>query len=200
MFGTKIGSLHVLLVADDGTLSFHKGFQKFRLSKTGITCITWPKSDFMFVSSSDSGIALLDCRYDESNTLSDLLVRQRVKVNQASLPIQNCFSRSDGGYLVSGGEDDLVHIYNLEDEKHERLTQHDSAVIAVAINVEDTVLASGDAKGSICLWRRVKPLNQDGPGGPCDAAEQKMDRYKSAAAKSRKSMAVIPRKSMAVLK
>jgi len=60
--------------------------------------------------------------------------------------------------LISGSENKEVYIYSLAkglDYKMQYLKHHQVPVVAVAVNFQDTLLASADSLGRIMLWRRM---------------------------------------------
>ena len=74
-------------------------------------------------------------------------------------PLKCCYSPSGQGYLISGSEDKDVYIYSLAQDmnyKMQRLRLHHACVVAVAVNLQDTLLASADAMGRIDFWRRIE--------------------------------------------
>jgi len=159
--GTKNGSIHVLETTDQHTLRF-----KFKqhLSRGGVTHITFVKKNAenpnpcLLVNTADSSLSIVDCTYSPPGVLSNLTVRHRVKVAHSLLPLKNCYSPNGTGYLISGSEDKEVYIYALgkgAEYKLQLLKHHEVPVVAVALNEQDTLLASGDSLGRIVLWRRM---------------------------------------------
>merc|ERR1712100_803213 len=93
-----------------------------------------------------------------AGVLTNLAVRHRVRVAHSLLPLKSCYSPSGQGYMISGSEDKEVYIYSLAKSskyKLQNLKHHQVPVIAVAVNLQDTILASADALGKIVLWRRM---------------------------------------------
>ena len=161
MAGTKNGSIHVLEACDNSTLRFKF---KLQLSRGGITCIAFVSAQnsqppCLLVNSSDSSVTIVDCMYGApGNVLINLNVRHRVKVAHSLLPLKCCFSPSDNGYLISGSEDKGVYVFSLSkasNYKMQLLQHHQVPVVAVASNLQDTLLASADSLGRIVLWRRL---------------------------------------------
>merc|ERR1719160_1941092 len=159
--GTKNGSIHVLEASDASSLKF-----KFKVSLTrgGVTCITFVPAVHgmpagLLVNTSDSSVTIIDCSYGPpSGELQNLTVRHRVKVAHSLLPLKCCYSPSGQGYLISGSEDKEVYIYSLakgSNYKMQYLKHHQVPVVAVAVNFQDTLLASADSLGRIVLWRRM---------------------------------------------
>ena len=161
MAGTKNGTIHVLEACDNATLRFKF---KLQLARGGITSITFVSATNgnpprLLVNSSDSSVSIVDCMYGSpGNVLINLNVRHRVKVAHSLLPLKSCFSPSDSGYLISGSEDKGVYVFSLakgSNYKMHVLHHHQVPVVAVASNLQDTLLASADSLGRIVLWRRL---------------------------------------------
>lgn len=160
--GTKAGSMHVFEATDSSSLMFK--FQ-IELSNGSVSCITFVPAahqnrPFLLVNTSDSSVTIVDCIYEPpSGVLTNLSVRHHVTVAHSLLPIKSCYSPSEGGFLISGSEDNEVYICSLacgSNYKVEHLRHHEAPVVAVAVNKGDTLLASGDAHGRIVLWRRMR--------------------------------------------
>jgi len=159
--GTKNGSIHVLEASDSSTLKFKF---KVQLARGGVTCITFVPTNYgqppcLLVNTSDSSATIIDCTYGSpAGVLTNLAVRHRVRVAHSLLPLKCCYSPSGQGYLISGSEDKEVYIYNLGKGTNYRmqyLKHHQVPVVAVAVNIQDTLLASADSLGRIVLWRRM---------------------------------------------
>mmetsp|Transcript_41452 Transcript_41452/g.119997 ORF Transcript_41452/g.119997 Transcript_41452/m.119997 type:complete len:1693 (+) Transcript_41452:127-5205(+) len=159
--GTKSGSIHVLEASDSSTLKFKF---KVQLARGGVTCITFVPASYgqpacLLVNTSDSSATIIDCNYGPpAGVLTNLVVRQRVRVAHSLLPLKCCYSPSGHGYLISGSEDKEVYIYSLAKGSTYRmqyLKHHQVPVVAVAVNLQDTLLASADSLGRIVLWRRI---------------------------------------------
>eukprot|EP00929_Paragymnodinium_shiwhaense_P105640 TRINITY_DN7068_c0_g2_i3.p1 TRINITY_DN7068_c0_g2~~TRINITY_DN7068_c0_g2_i3.p1 ORF type:complete len:1669 (+),score=441.76 TRINITY_DN7068_c0_g2_i3:89-5095(+) len=167
VLGTRAGMLHGLDCkrCDEATAQFELKFcvQKFNLSKAGITCITFvgamgEHTPRLLVNTWDSSVAILGCMYDSSNRLTSFHVINRLKTVHSALPVQNCFSPGNeacrDGFVISGSEDNKVYIYNLCDYRLQHLKVHKAPVMAVSINTSNTLLATADSSGLVCLWRR----------------------------------------------
>jgi len=157
--GTKSGSIHVLEASDSTTLKFKF---KVNLARGGVTCITFVPAAHgqppcLLVNTSDCSATIIDCTYGQG-VLTNLTVRHRVRVAHELLPLKNCYSPSGQGYLISGSENKEVHIYALgkgTNYKMQYLKHHQVPVVAVSVNLQDTLLASADSLGRIVLWRRM---------------------------------------------
>mmetsp|Transcript_6328 Transcript_6328/g.11222 ORF Transcript_6328/g.11222 Transcript_6328/m.11222 type:complete len:1708 (-) Transcript_6328:148-5271(-) len=158
--GTKNGSIHVLEASDSNSLKFKF---KVQLARGGVTCITFVGAAYgqpacLLVNTSDSSATIIDCIYAPGGSLTNLSVRHRVRVAHSLLPLKCCYSPSGQGYLISGSEDKEVYIYSLakgSNYKMMYLKYHQVPVVAVAVNMQDTLLASADSLGRIVLWRRM---------------------------------------------
>mmetsp|Transcript_70275 Transcript_70275/g.168404 ORF Transcript_70275/g.168404 Transcript_70275/m.168404 type:complete len:1729 (+) Transcript_70275:106-5292(+) len=159
--GTKNGSIHVLEASDSSTLKFKF---KVQLARGGVTCITFVPAAYgqppcLLVNTSDSSATIIDCTYGPpAGVLTNLAVRHRVRIAHSLLPLKCCYSPSGQGYLISGSEDKEVYIYSLakgQNYKIQFLKHHQVPVVAVAVNLQDTLLASADSLGRIVLWRRM---------------------------------------------
>jgi len=159
--GTKSGSIHVLEASDNTSLKFKF---KVQLARGGVTCICFVPANYgmpacLLVNTSDSNATIIDCTYGSpAGVLTNLTVRSRVRVAHSLLPLKCCYSPSGQGYLISGSEDKEVYIYSLakgSNYKMQYLKHHQVPVVAVAVNMQDTVIASADSLGRIVLWRRM---------------------------------------------
>eukprot|EP00440_Ansanella_granifera_P071094 gb/GFBE01077158.1/.p1 GENE.gb/GFBE01077158.1/~~gb/GFBE01077158.1/.p1 ORF type:complete len:1701 (+),score=509.72 gb/GFBE01077158.1/:1-5103(+) len=159
--GTKSGSIHVLEATDSNTLKFKF---KVQLARGGVTCIAFVPAAYgqppcLLVNTSDSSATIIDCTYGPpAGVLTNLAVRHRVRVAHSLLPLKCCYSPSGQGYLISGSEDKEVYIYSLAkgaNYKMHYLKHHQVPVVAVAVNLQDTLLASADSLGRVVLWRRM---------------------------------------------
>lgn len=155
--GTKSGSIHVLEAADSSTLKFKF---KVNLARGGVTCITFVPAAHgqppcLLVNTSDCSATIIDCTYGQG-VLTNLTVRHRCRVAHELLPLKNCYSPSSQGWMISGSENKEIHIYGLGKEyKMHYLKYHQVPVVAVAVNLQDTMLASADSLGRVVLWRRL---------------------------------------------
>lgn len=72
------------------------------------------------------------------------------------VPLKCCYSPSGKGYLISGSSEGKVYMYSLAAPGSTRAAteKHGVPVTAVALNAQDTLLASADALGKVVLWRR----------------------------------------------
>lgn len=159
--GTKSGSIHVLEASDATSLKFKF---KVQLARGGVTCICFVQQAHgqppcLLVNTSDSSATIIDCIYGPPpGVLTNLTVRHRVRVAHSLLPLKCCYSPSGSGYLISGSEDKEVYIFSLakgSNYKMQYLKHHQVPVVAVAVNLQDTLLASADSLGRIVLWRRM---------------------------------------------
>jgi len=159
--GTKSGSIHVLECSENSMLKFKF---KVQLARGGVTCIHYvPARDgqppCLLVNTSDSNATIIDMTYGPPpGVLTNLAVRHRVRVAHSLLPLKCTYSPSGQGYLISGSEDKEVYIFALgrgQNYKMQWLKHHTVPVVAVAVNLQDTLLASADSLGHIVMWRRM---------------------------------------------
>merc|ERR1712008_547697 len=141
---------------------------KVQLARGGVTCICFVNAAYgqppcLLVNTSDSSATIIDCTYGPpAGVLTNLAVRDRVRVAHSLLPLKCCYSPSGQGYLISGSEDKEVYIYSLAKGsnykmhyKMQYLKYHKVPAVAVSVNLQDTLLASADSLGHIVLWRRM---------------------------------------------
>jgi len=175
--GTKDGKIHLLKKDPHRTILSWQ--YEVDVAQGRITCVTFVPDSCgqpprLLVNCCDNTIAILDCMHKLDGSL-DLVIRHRVRVAGSILPLRSCYSPSGQGYLISGSEDASVCIYPLGESSHmqrrlfvlkrglrrgfqpgfQYLKGHNVAVAAVAVNAQDTVLASADLVGRIVLWRRM---------------------------------------------
>eukprot|EP00928_Gymnodinium_smaydae_P088572 TRINITY_DN72642_c0_g1_i1.p1 TRINITY_DN72642_c0_g1~~TRINITY_DN72642_c0_g1_i1.p1 ORF type:complete len:1245 (-),score=276.03 TRINITY_DN72642_c0_g1_i1:210-3944(-) len=159
--GAKGGSVYVLEVADGGNALKFK--YSVELDQGCVSCITFVRAmhglpPTLLVSSSNNSAMVVDCIYGSDNLIYNLQVRSRMPVPNSVLPLRCCYSRGDRGFLVSGSEDNYVYVYSLAADAEDtarHLRKHRQPVVAVAVNVHDSVLASADKGGTLVLWRRM---------------------------------------------
>lgn len=168
--GTKSGSVYVLEAtppSDDepNPLKFKCAVE---VTQGMVTCITLVRKFYgarpcALVSACDHSITIIDCVYGTGvsgkvapqSVMIDVVVRQRLQVPQSVLPIKNCFSAYNRGFIISGSEDNRIYIFPFSDSSnYTRLKHHEAPVVCVAVNSHDTLLASADSTGRIVLWRR----------------------------------------------
>ena len=159
--GTEDGAAHVLEASNSTTLEFKF---KVQISCATVSCITFVPASHgrpacLLVNTADDSVRILDCTYGPpAGILTNLTVRHRVRVANRLLPLKCCCSPSGQGYLIYGSEDGDVYIYSLAQDMHykmQRLKHHQVPLVAVAVNQQDTLLASADGLGRIVLWRRT---------------------------------------------
>jgi len=168
--GTQVGSVSVLEAREASSVAL-----KLRgiLGRHCVSCLTfvpaprggWP---YLLANLADSSVAIIDCVYAAPDNLSRLVPRERVPVPSASLPIRSCgYACGQRGYMISGSENKDVVVFcfaggtgsgsSSGDGTSGDLTllrHHAAPVVAVAVNLQRSMLISGDALGHVVLWRR----------------------------------------------
>ncbi|PFH31306.1 myosin F [Besnoitia besnoiti] len=160
--GTKGGAVHVLEASDAINIRF-----KFKtaLGKGAVTCITFVPSTGpgqyprLLINCCDSSVAIVECIYGPPpGVLTNLLVRHRVRIAHSLLPLRCWFSNFGGGWLITGSEDKDVYCFSLQNGanfKSVSLKYHQAPILAVATNLQDTLLVSADSTGKLVLWRSL---------------------------------------------
>jgi len=152
-----------------------------------VTCMAYAPAahgspEYLLVATSDVVVSVIDCVRGQdasSGAVTRIDLRRRVPLPagplaRAAVSVQCCYSLSSGNpaYLLMACSDsgvrawgeDGVLICPLIDERDTEVTylKHPSQsqrapVCSIALNLQDTLLASADASGCIVLWRRVFP-------------------------------------------
>jgi len=161
--GATNGFVHVfehVAEASSNVLNFKF---KTRVGSGSISCIAFAPASHdqpsrFLVSSTDSSATILDCAY-AAEALASLSVRQHLHVPHSLLPLKCCYSPAGHGYMISGSENEDIHIFSLanaSNDKVQYLKHHQVPVVAVAVNLQDTILASADSLGRVVIWRHVE--------------------------------------------
>eukprot|EP00746_Dinoflagellata_sp_MGD_P147503 gnl/MRDRNA2_/MRDRNA2_79839_c0_seq2.p1 gnl/MRDRNA2_/MRDRNA2_79839_c0~~gnl/MRDRNA2_/MRDRNA2_79839_c0_seq2.p1 ORF type:complete len:1840 (+),score=496.69 gnl/MRDRNA2_/MRDRNA2_79839_c0_seq2:156-5675(+) len=153
--GTHKGSVHSVEVSEDNL----RTVGRLQLTKAAITCLTVaPSPDAplrILANCMDSTVCVLEM----NATGTHMTVLHRTGNPHKLLPLRCCYvPGGDGsGYVVAGAEDCRIHVTELSGS-------HDSAdlenvvkapVIDCDVTRDHTLLATGDAKCSVVLWRRI---------------------------------------------
>ncbi|XP_014748879.1 PREDICTED: WD repeat-containing protein 13, partial [Sturnus vulgaris] len=90
-----------------------------------------------------------------------LRLRRSFPTRHREQPLRSCFcplmSFRQGACVVTGSEDASVHFFDVGRAARatvNTLQGHGAAVLAVAFNCDESLLASGDAGGTVIVWRR----------------------------------------------
>lgn len=159
--GTESGSIHVFFPTDSSTLKFKF---KVQVANVNVSCISFVPACHgqpacMLINTRDHSVMIVDCTYGPpAGVLTNLSVRHRVRVKNSRLPLKCCYSPSGPGHLISGSEDGRVCVYSLAKDSgfgKKVSLKHEAPVVAVQVNLQDTLLVSASACGKIVLWRRV---------------------------------------------
>mmetsp|Transcript_51928 Transcript_51928/g.101698 ORF Transcript_51928/g.101698 Transcript_51928/m.101698 type:complete len:283 (+) Transcript_51928:2038-2886(+) len=127
-------------------------------------------------SSIDRGRSLTGHTRPPLTELNRLQIRLRVKVASSLLPVRCCYSGDavrGASYLISATQDKAVLVHALEKEKGGGfrsgvLAHHEHPVVSVTVNTSETVLATGDTQGKICLWRGYNCVASLEESRPCE--------------------------------
>ncbi|KFG34678.1 hypothetical protein TGDOM2_400500 [Toxoplasma gondii GAB2-2007-GAL-DOM2] len=130
-----------------------------------VTCITFVPSTGpgqyprLLINCCDSSVAVVECIYGPPpGVLTNLLVRHRVRIAHSLLPLRCWFSNFGGGWLITGSEDKDVYCFSLQQGANFKaisLKHHQAPILAVATNLQDTLLVSADSMGKLVLWRSL---------------------------------------------
>ena len=173
--GTGTGNIHVLQVADIHDVSKVNLKFKFMVkvaNDTAVTCLTFVSAvngrpPCLLVSSCDSSASIWDC-ISEDGMIQRLCLRFRFEVAHEVIPaLKNCHSPSANGYFISASEDGFLYICDLKNQQLHYVantkttgtgtgTEGDRLVpvVSVAVNHQDTLMATSDGQGDLVLWRR----------------------------------------------
>lgn len=170
--GTSSGYIQVFETDLHGCLK-----RKFRtaLAQCSITCIhfgTCHSGDSMLVlvSAADGFVCVAEATYGPAGLLESLSLQNCLNVQTLQPCTHWCFSCP--GFIISGSEHGNLNIDSLtslgrdwpcstaaapvpETPDESSLSQHAAPVSAIAVNLQNTLLASADAHGCIVLWRRL---------------------------------------------
>ncbi|XP_053908229.1 WD repeat-containing protein 13 isoform X4 [Cuculus canorus] len=90
-----------------------------------------------------------------------LRLRRSFPTRHRQQPLRSCFcplmSFRQGACVVTGSEDACVHFFDVGRASRSALNSlqgHGAAVLAVAFNCDESLLASSDARGTVIVWRR----------------------------------------------
>ncbi|XP_069739200.1 WD repeat-containing protein 13 isoform X3 [Phaenicophaeus curvirostris] len=90
-----------------------------------------------------------------------LRLRRSFPTRHRQQPLRSCFcplmSFRQGACVVTGSEDACVHFFDVGRAARAALNSlpgHGAAVLAVAFNCDESLLASSDAAGTVIVWRR----------------------------------------------
>jgi len=154
--GTSRGWIHAFNL-DDGKLVLAT---KMQMSRAAITCLlvvncTDGTPPLVVANSMDSTVCVL-----QGNAgLTNFTVLRRIANPHKLLPLRSCHIPSanhgiGSGFVVSGSEDALVRAYDMDTFGECTLEAHSVPVVDVALTPDSTLMASGDVRGKLVLWRR----------------------------------------------
>lgn len=155
--GASDGSIHACEATDSCKLVLCKS--SVQPGRRGVTSITFVpggegRPPCVLAGARDNTAIIVDVHYGHHGKLHRLTMRQRVAGVES---IRCCASVPGAGYLISGcGETVCVcSIESDSDYSLQYLKHHRAHVSCVAVNLQDTMLASADCTGVIVLWRRT---------------------------------------------
>lgn len=79
-------------------------------------------------------------------------------------PIRSHFcSNRDGSCIVTGSEDSIVYIYDIQKVKApiNQLQGHSGVVFDVSWNYDESILASCDSSGMVICWKRTNQVHSE---------------------------------------
>ncbi|NWI32734.1 WDR13 protein, partial [Sula dactylatra] len=98
---------------------------------------------------------------EEGSGAPGLRLRRSFPTRHREQPLRSCFcplmSFRQGACVVTGSEDACVHFFDVGRAARatvNTLQGHGGAVLAVAFNCDESLLASSDAAGTVIVWRR----------------------------------------------
>lgn len=98
---------------------------------------------------------------EEGSGAPALRLRRSFPTRHREQPVRSCFcplmSFRQGACVVTGSEDACVHFFDVGRAARatvNTLQGHGAAVLAVAFNCDESLLASSDAAGTVIVWRR----------------------------------------------
>jgi len=95
-------------------------------------------------------------------TDGSLSLYRKFSIRQSQHRIRSSFcplmSFRQGACILSGSEDAVVNLFDIENNKQcvNKLIGHAHPVLDVTFNHDERLLASGDAKGQVIIWKREK--------------------------------------------
>mmetsp|Transcript_36271 Transcript_36271/g.96405 ORF Transcript_36271/g.96405 Transcript_36271/m.96405 type:complete len:1978 (-) Transcript_36271:181-6114(-) len=172
------GTIMAFHVGEDGL----KMVSKMQFGHAAITCILFvPCNDgtppIVVANATDSTVCVLQ----SNDLLTSFTVLRRIPNPHKMLPLRSCHvpSPNSPGFVVSGGEDLPVRVFDMDAFTEHQLTAHTAPVVAAAVSSQNTLLASGDVRGRIILWRRggnstgSPPSNPSSPRSPTRSSSLK---------------------------
>jgi len=134
---------------------------KLQATHGAISCLTIGEPGdgsppLVVANSADSTV----CVMQANNNITNLTVLRRITNPHKILPIRNCYVpvAAAAGFIVSGAEEPELNIYDMEYFGNYKLKAHKVPVVGAAVTEDSTLLATGDVRGSIVLWRRALGL------------------------------------------
>lgn len=151
--GSSRGWINAFSVGDGGLeLS-----TKMQMTKAAITnLLVIPCKDgsppLVVANSMDSTVCVLQA----NAALTNFTVLRRLTNTHQVLPLRSSYLTCPGrtGYVVSGSEDLMVYVYDLDSFAEYKMEAHKAPVMDVCASQGASLMVSGDVKGNVILWRR----------------------------------------------
>lgn len=159
--GSSSGSIYILASSGQGVLALQSEFLVIGEAVIGLSLVRpHDRTPAYLLATTESSVCIIDFIYAWSTTsVLNLAVRERLQpAFDCHAGLRCCCSPSGGGHVLCSAEDVDIHVHSLSgscSSKVLRLKRHQAPVRAVTTNLQDTLIASGDALGRIVLWRRL---------------------------------------------
>lgn len=128
---------------------------------TSLSTIYHNEEDLLLANCACNAVVLFKCLRNQTNGQLEFIKSFPIKHRNPNLPIKSSFcpnSASMSICIVTGSEDTSIYFYTYESQNRNRcvnkLQGHLAPVLDVCFNFEESLLASGDTKGNIIIWKR----------------------------------------------
>ncbi|RNA10522.1 WD repeat-containing 13 [Brachionus plicatilis] len=97
-----------------------------------------------------------------NSDIQSIRLRKRILIKQNQLMIKSTFcpvinkKQQNSSLVCTGSEDNCVYIYDMDFDENpliSKLQKHDHPVIDVGLNYDLSLMASGDANGTVIIWK-----------------------------------------------
>merc|ERR1712054_310824 len=98
------------------------------------------------------------CVLKANANLTNFTVLRRLPNPHKLFPLQCCYvpeedSEDGSGYVVTASEDSAVRAFDLDSFEERQLQNHNVPVVGLAASGGASLVASGDVRGLVSLWR-----------------------------------------------